>query len=74
MENEVDEGNVVTAKIISGVTLFAVSTLCGVIPFKLAKVFKWTEPIDHHNPGSKNKSTLTVNILLCFGGKFFATF
>lgn len=58
----------VVAKIISGSCLFVVSVICGVIPFKLAKIFKWTEPIDPKNPNQKNKSTATVNILLCFGG------
>lgn len=43
------------------------STICGVIPFKLAKVFKWTEPIDP-NAVKKNGSATTVNLLLCFGG------
>lgn len=48
-------------------SLFVVSVICGVIPFKLAKVFKWTEPIDPSS-NKKNTSATTVNILLCFGG------
>lgn len=69
MENEVESNSdVVIAKLISGSCLFLVSTLCGVIPFKLAKIFKWTEPIDPHNPNKEKKSSMTVNILLCFGG------
>ena len=67
MENENDESGVVMAKIISGVTLFLVSTICGVIPFKLAKVFNWVEPFDPSDP-HKKKSNKTVAILLCFGG------
>lgn len=56
--------DLIIAKIISGSGLFVVSVICGVIPFKLAKVFKWTEPMDGTNSSSKQ----TVNLLLCFGG------
>lgn len=69
MENETESNSdVVIAKLISGGCLFLVSVLCGVVPFKLAKVFKWTEPLDQHNPNKEKKSSMTVNILLCFGG------
>lgn len=68
MEKEtIDESGVVIAKIISGSCLFVVSVICGVIPFKLAKIFKWAEPADPNNPQEK-KSPMAVNILLCFGG------
>jgi solute carrier family 39 (zinc transporter), member 1/2/3 len=63
------DSDVVIAKIISGVCLFVVSVICGVIPFRLAKVFKWVEPLDQS--GGENgdkKPNKTVNILLCFGG------
>jgi solute carrier family 39 (zinc transporter), member 1/2/3 len=71
MENEIENdesGSVVMAKIIAGVGLFTISTICGIIPFKLAKIFKWTEPLDKHDENSDKKTSLTVNILLCFGG------
>jgi zinc transporter 1/2/3 len=58
---------VVISKIVSGLTLFIVSTICGVVPFKLAKIFKWSEPIDP-NSNSEKKSAKIVSILLCFGG------
>lgn len=67
MEHEIDESGALTAKLISGSCLFLVSTICGVIPFKLAKIFKWTEPIDPNNSDKKGGS-MTVSILLCFGG------
>lgn len=63
------DSDVVIAKLISGLSLFAVSVICGVIPFKLAKVFKWVEPLDQVGGGNGDKKTpRTVNILLCFGG------
>lgn len=62
-----DDWDVVVSKMISGGTLFVVSVICGVIPFKLAKIFKWTEPLDKHD-GSDKKSNTTVEILLSFGG------
>lgn len=69
MENDeawkTDPWNILVAKIIAGSGLFVASVICGVIPFKLAKVFKWTEPLDQHG---EKKTNLTVNILLCFGG------
>lgn len=60
-----DPWNILVAKIIAGSGLFVASVICGVIPFKLAKVFKWTEPLDKHG---EKKTNMTVNILLCFGG------
>jgi solute carrier family 39 (zinc transporter), member 1/2/3 len=67
--SETDEGNSVwIAKLIAGLGLFLVSVICGIIPFKLAKIFKWTEPIDKHDGSSDKKTSQTVNILLCFGG------
>lgn len=69
VEVEDDQGNSVwIAKLIAGIGLFGISVICGVIPFKLAKIFKWTEPLDKHDPNSDKKTSLTVNILLCFGG------
>lgn len=66
MENEeISNRDLIIAKLISGSTLFVVSVISGVIPFKLAKVFKWTEPL---NANGEKKSNQTVNILLCFGG------
>lgn len=59
--------DVVVAKIISGTCLFVISVICGVIPFKLAQIFKWSEPIDV-NGNSKRKSAKVVTALLCFGG------
>lgn len=71
MENKIEDdegGSVVIAKLIAGVGLFSISVICGIIPFKLAKIFKWTEPLDKHDENSDKKTSLTVNILLCFGG------
>lgn len=61
------EGNhdLLIAKIVSGVGLLVASVICGVIPFKLTKIFNWSEPLDMHG---KKKSNTTVNVLLCFGG------
>lgn len=68
-ENVIDDnGDVVVSKLISGSCLFLISVICGVIPFKLAKVFKWTEPLDQRDLNKDKKSSSTVNILLCFGG------
>ncbi|CRK92992.1 CLUMA_CG006484, isoform A [Clunio marinus] len=67
MENENnDEQDVLIAKIISGSGLFIVSVICGIIPFKLAKVLKWTDPVIGEN--GENKTNLTVTLLLSFGG------
>lgn len=61
---EVEEGNaVLISKIVSGSVLFLVSTICGILPFKLAKFFKWADQTDN-----EKKPSLMVNILLCFGG------
>lgn len=66
MENtDNSEWDAIVAKLISGSVLFIVSVISGVIPFKLATVFKWTEPLDANGEKKTNK---TVNILLCFGG------
>jgi zinc transporter 1/2/3 len=59
--------DVVIAKVVAGLGLFIVSTICGVIPFKLAKIYNWSEPIDPSSK-SKKKSAKIVSILLCFGG------
>lgn len=63
------EGNhdVLISKVIAGSVLFLVSVLCGVVPFKLAQIFKWSEPIDPHSKSEK-KSAKIVSILLSFGG------
>lgn len=64
---------VLIAKIISASVLFGVSVLCGVIPFKLAQIFKWSEPIDATSKNDK-KSAKVVSGLLCFGaGVLLAT-
>jgi zinc transporter ZupT len=61
---EIEEGNsVLISKIISGVVLFSVSTLCGILPFKLAKFFKWEDQTE-----KDKKPSVMVNMLLCFGG------
>lgn len=62
-----DESNhdLLISKIISGSGLFVISVICGVIPFKLAKIFKWDEPI---SDGTNTSSKRAVNMLLCFGG------
>lgn len=60
-----DPKNILVAKLIAGSGLFVASVICGIIPFKLAKVFKWTEPLDQHG---EKKTNLTVAMLLCFGG------
>lgn len=61
---QVDEGNsVLISKLVSGSVLFLASTVCGLLPFKLAKLFKWLD----QNEKDK-KPSLMVNILLSFGG------
>lgn len=60
-----EEESALISKIIAGTTLFIVSIIFGIAPFKLAQIFKWTEPID---PSSSNKSSKVVSVLLCFGG------
>lgn len=64
MENETNH-DLIISKIIAGSGLFVVSVICGVIPFKLAKIFKWDEPI---SDGTNTNSKRAVNMLLCFGG------
>lgn len=60
--------DVVVSKIISATCLFGISVICGIIPFKLAKVFKWVEPLDQTGGNPDKKPSMTVNMLLCFGG------
>lgn len=36
-----DSWNILVAKMIAGAGLFVASVICGIIPFKLAKVFGW---------------------------------
>lgn len=67
MDEYTHEKEVVIAKIIAGSCLFGISVLCGIIPFKLAQIFKWSEPIDANSKSDK-KSAKIVSILLCFGG------
>lgn len=66
-EDYTHERDVIIAKVATGLGLFLISTLCGVIPFKLAKIFKWSEPIDPSSKSEK-KSAKVVSVLLCFGG------
>lgn len=61
-DHEEDEGDIVAAKATAMVVLFAVSMICGIVPFKLAKWFKWTDS------ASDAKASLVVSILLSFGG------
>lgn len=64
VESDENRNSLIISKVIAGSGLFTFSVLCGVIPFKLAKVFKWTEPINDSNSQSRK----AVNLLLCFGG------
>lgn len=64
---EYSEDGALMAKIISGSALFLVSLIFGIVPFKLAKVFKWSEPFDPDSKSNK-KSSRVVSALLCFGG------
>lgn len=57
-ENE----SIVFAKSTAMVVLFGVSMVCGVVPFKLAQWFKWTDS------AADTKASLVVSILLSFGG------
>lgn len=73
MDEAEQDRKVLIAKIISAAVLFGVSVLCGIIPFKLAQIFKWSEPIDP-NSKSEKKSAKVVSGLLCFGaGVLLAT-
>lgn len=67
MDEYTHEREVVIAKIIAGSCLFGISIICGVVPFKLAQIFKWSEPIDPDSKSDK-KSAKIVSVLLCFGG------
>jgi solute carrier family 39 (zinc transporter), member 1/2/3 len=65
---ELDQSNdqaVIIAKIVAASCLFGVSVICGIIPFKLAKILKWTESSDGSDA---TKSSKVVSCLLCFGG------
>lgn len=68
MEHESSSWDVVIAKIISGTCLFFVAIICGILPFKLNSIFKWTDSQDQQDPNTQKKSTMTVNVLLSFGG------
>lgn len=57
-ENE----SIVVAKVTAMVVLFSVSMICGIVPFKLAQWFKWTDS------ASDAKASLVVSVLLSFGG------
>lgn len=59
-EDENDE--IIVAKATAMVVLFSVSMICGMVPFKLAKWFKWTDS------ASDAKGSFVVSILLSFGG------
>jgi zinc transporter 1/2/3 len=63
-----NDWDLTVSKIITGTCLFLISVICGIVPFKLAKIFKWNEPIDKHNKVSDRKSSLVVSMLLCLGG------
>ncbi|XP_070493555.1 zinc transporter ZIP3-like [Chironomus tepperi] len=67
MTDYYEEDGALMAKIISGSALFLVSLIFGIVPFKLAKVFKWSEPFDPDSKSNK-KSSRVVSALLCFGG------
>ncbi|CAO1414091.1 unnamed protein product [Diamesa serratosioi] len=60
--------DVVIAKTIAAVTLFLVSVISGIIPFKLAQVYKWNDQSVEDNKKREQKTKLIVSILLCFGG------
>ena len=59
---------VVIAKSIAAVTLFLVSVISGIIPFKLAQIYKWNDQSVEDNKKREQKTKLIVSILLCFGG------
>ncbi|XP_055585636.1 zinc transporter ZIP1 isoform X2 [Uranotaenia lowii] len=60
-DDDHDEGSPVAAKATAMAVLFAVSFICGSVPFKLAKWFKWTDL-------TNAKASFVVSILLSFGG------
>lgn len=60
--------DVVIAKSIAAVTLFLVSVISGIIPFKLAQIYKWNDQSVEDNQKRQQKTKLIVSILLCFGG------
>ena len=68
LNNDEDESKVIIAKVIAMVTLFGVSTLFGVIPFKLVKVLKLGELGPDGKPNKDARTSKAVSILLSFGG------
>lgn len=48
--------------------LFMIAMICGILPFKLAQIFKWNEPSDENSERRDTKASLTVSCLLSFGG------
>lgn len=67
-DESTNDWDLTISKIITGTCLFVISVICGIVPFKLAQIFKWNEPIDKHDKESDRKSSMVVSILLCFGG------
>ena len=64
----VDDDGVLVAKIISGSVLFLLSFIFGVVPVKLAQLFKWSESLNPDNTADNKISSRIVSALLCFGG------
>jgi hypothetical protein len=60
-ENE-NSYDIIVAKGTAMLVLFSASMMFGLIPFKLAKIFKWTDP---HKDARTN---FVVSTLLSFGG------
>lgn len=59
---EDENDDIIAAKATAMVVLFAVSMICGMVPFKLAKWFKWNDS------SADAKGSFVVSILLSFGG------
>jgi zinc transporter 1/2/3 len=59
-----DSSETTAAKAVAMSCLFLISMLCGILPFKLAQIFKW-EDGDNKKEG---KTTFTMSTLLSFGG------
>lgn len=68
LENGDSESQVIIAKVIAMVTLFGVSTIFGIIPFKLVKVLKLGEVGPDGKPIKDARTSKAVSILLSFGG------
>ena len=68
LNEDEDESKVIMAKVIAMVTLFAVSTVFGIIPFKLVKVLKLGEVGPDGQPLKDARTSKAVSILLSFGG------